>query len=290
MPKSRGRKKKPKKLPLPKMMWDALLEQRAAFRAKFGRDPGPNDPLLFDPDKDEPTPIGEAKLDAEMLEAMRKSGVPPQIIFAYRKTGRLLLEGRRDLYPPEAQAEWDAAIDEYFRLEDEAAKEPRPTRKAGASELSAAEHDAQSRYYDRNPAFKGALEFDVTIEWLGKRVTRRARVDYEHTPEGEFYDLQKKALCISGVDQCSYTFHIHAVPEEFHDDGKVTEGKRHWVKMEDITRNDVVTHEMWDAVLDAIEEKSKADDAERRRAATAHRQCSPDCRYSEASSQQTHRG
>ena len=73
MPKSRGRKK-PKKLPLPKkMMWDALLEQRAAFRAKFGQDPGPNDPLLFDPDKDEPTPIGEARLDAEMLEAMRQT-------------------------------------------------------------------------------------------------------------------------------------------------------------------------------------------------------------------------
>jgi hypothetical protein len=47
MPKSRGRKK-PKKLQLSKMMRDALLEQRAAFRAKFGRDPGPNDPLIFD--------------------------------------------------------------------------------------------------------------------------------------------------------------------------------------------------------------------------------------------------
>jgi hypothetical protein len=37
--------------------------------------------------------------------------------------------------------------------------------------------------------------------------------------------------------------------------------------MEDITRNDVVPHEMWDVVLDAIEEKSKAEDAERRRRA-----------------------
>jgi len=62
MPKSRGRKK-PKTPQLPKMLRDALVEQRAAFRAKFGRDPGPNDPLLFDPDKDKPTPIGEARLD-----------------------------------------------------------------------------------------------------------------------------------------------------------------------------------------------------------------------------------
>jgi len=49
MPKSRGRKKKPK--PPTKMtpqMRDALLEERAAFRAKFGRDPGPSDPIFFD--------------------------------------------------------------------------------------------------------------------------------------------------------------------------------------------------------------------------------------------------
>src|SRR5262245_44475075 len=270
MPKSRGRKK-PRKLPLPQMMRDALAEQRAAFRAKFGRDPGPNDPLIFDPDKDEPTPIGEARLNAEMLEAMRKAGVPPQIIYAYRKTGRLLLEGRRHLNPPEAQAEWDAAIDEYFRLEAQATRES-PTPSKGTTQQPSAtdsEFDAQSRHYRDNPAFKGILEFDLTIGWMGKQITRRARVDYEHTPEGEFYDLQKKELVASIVDQCMYSLHLQAVPEEFHDDGTITEGKPHWVKMGDILRNDVVPHEMWDVVLDAIEEKSKAEDAERRRRAAA---------------------
>jgi len=186
--------------------------------------PGPNDPLLFDPDKDEPTPIGEARLDAEMLEAMRKTGVAPQIIYAYRKTGRLLLEGGRDLYPPEAQAAWDAAIDEYFRLEAQAEREPPSPRKEVTKPRSAerAEFDAQSRYYHDNPAFKGILEFDLTIGWLGKQITRRARVDYEHTPEGEFYDLQKKELVVSIVDQCMYSLHLQAVPEEFHDDGTIT--------------------------------------------------------------------
>jgi hypothetical protein len=29
----------------------------AAAPLKFGRDPGPNDPVFFDPDKDVPTPI-----------------------------------------------------------------------------------------------------------------------------------------------------------------------------------------------------------------------------------------
>jgi hypothetical protein len=63
--------------------------------------------------------------------------------------------------------------------------------------------------------------------------------------------------------------HLQVVPEEFHDDGTITEGKPHWVKMEDIIRDDVVPHEMWDVVLDAIEEKSKAEDADRRRRAAS---------------------
>ena len=142
MPKSRGRKKKPKKLPLPKMMWDALLEQRAAFRAKFGRDPGPNDPVLFDPDKDVPTPIDPAELEGELLGAMRKTGVPPEIIYAYRKTGRLLLKENREVYPPEAQSEWDAAIDEYFRLEARAKKEAPLCAGAGLPRLRAAQEQS----------------------------------------------------------------------------------------------------------------------------------------------------
>jgi hypothetical protein len=35
----------------------ALLEQRAAFVEKFGREPGPNDPVFFDPDADTPQPF-----------------------------------------------------------------------------------------------------------------------------------------------------------------------------------------------------------------------------------------
>ena len=38
-------------------MRDALLEQHAAFRAKFGRDPCPSDPIFFDPDADTLVPM-----------------------------------------------------------------------------------------------------------------------------------------------------------------------------------------------------------------------------------------
>jgi hypothetical protein len=43
------------------------------------------------------------------------------------------------------------------------------------------------------PAFKGRLEFELTFELFGKRVTRQARVDYSYTPDWEYWDLHKKA-------------------------------------------------------------------------------------------------
>jgi hypothetical protein len=95
-------------------------QQIEAFRKKFGRDPGPDDPLFFDPDKDVPTRLDLNNLDNEVVTAMRKTGVEPHIIYAYKKTGLIGIAGAIDNWPADRRAEWQAAIDEYFALEDQA--------------------------------------------------------------------------------------------------------------------------------------------------------------------------
>jgi hypothetical protein len=93
MPKSRGRKRK---RPLSssstsgvvKMspeLHSALLQQRAAFRAKFGRDPGPGDPIFFDPDADTPVPISPDRMERELDEAARKAGLDPAALASLKK-------------------------------------------------------------------------------------------------------------------------------------------------------------------------------------------------------------
>ena len=54
-----------------------LEEQLKAFKEKFGREPGPNDPVFFDPDADAPQPISIEKLRAVVIEAARKAGLDP---------------------------------------------------------------------------------------------------------------------------------------------------------------------------------------------------------------------
>jgi hypothetical protein len=89
LPKNRRRKKKS---PLPRgvvpmtpRVHAALLEQRKAFIDKFGREPGPGDPVFFDPDKDIPSPIGAERLDADLEKALQDSGIDPAKAEAIRK-------------------------------------------------------------------------------------------------------------------------------------------------------------------------------------------------------------
>ena len=58
-----------------KELHEAMIGQLKSFKEKFGREPGPDDPLFFDPDSDVPIPLSELKLRKELSEAARKAGL-----------------------------------------------------------------------------------------------------------------------------------------------------------------------------------------------------------------------
>lgn len=67
--------KTPRTLKMPPQVEIALKQQSEKFRAKFGRDPGPNDPVFFDPDCDTPTPITPDQFLNLFLKAANSAGV-----------------------------------------------------------------------------------------------------------------------------------------------------------------------------------------------------------------------
>jgi hypothetical protein len=91
----------------------ALDEQRTAFIAKFGRAPGPEDPVFFDPDANEPRPVDPTVLRARMLEAMRSAGVPDRILFAVKTCDRIITTENVHLLSDQDIAEWNAALALY---------------------------------------------------------------------------------------------------------------------------------------------------------------------------------
>lgn len=91
---------------------DALRAQQVRFKEKFGREPGPSDPVFFDPDADTPQQMDAEKLDQVMIEAMVEAGMDPSYIYAFKRTGLLVTTDNWDKLSPEDQAEWNAAISE----------------------------------------------------------------------------------------------------------------------------------------------------------------------------------
>jgi hypothetical protein len=76
-----------------KVSRETLEVLRRDFRERFGRDPGPDDPVFFDPTAEEPRPLGE---DGEALfiamseMAMRRAGIDPGSAVAATALARAL--------------------------------------------------------------------------------------------------------------------------------------------------------------------------------------------------------
>lgn len=96
---------------------DTFMEiHRKAFRAKFGRDPGPDDPLFFDPDAAQPQAISEKQLGGAMTEMFDALGVDDAYRYAYNKTGYMVTEMNRDKIPPRDLAAFEAAYREFEEM------------------------------------------------------------------------------------------------------------------------------------------------------------------------------
>ncbi|HJY79586.1 MAG TPA: hypothetical protein VKK81_00665 [Candidatus Binatia bacterium] len=106
-----------REVPLSTEMVTVLKQQREKFRQKFGRDPGPDDPVFFDADADVPQLVDYDKAEEALLMAMTAAGIAPELIHAIQRTGRFVTEENRHLFSEEALAEWQAAIEEYRQLQ-----------------------------------------------------------------------------------------------------------------------------------------------------------------------------
>lgn len=85
---------------------DATDRLRELFKMRHGREPEPHDKLF-----DGAPPLEH--IEHFTVEAMKKAGVEPGLIYAYEKTSLLLNEKNERLVPQSDVIEWEAAIDEY---------------------------------------------------------------------------------------------------------------------------------------------------------------------------------
>lgn len=70
--------------------------------------------------------IDPDRMQTDIIATMRAAGTPPEIVYAFKKTGLLLME--HTPATPDDRAEWDAAIAEYFSLERAHAGDRKPLK------------------------------------------------------------------------------------------------------------------------------------------------------------------
>lgn len=113
-----------KTVPIDAETAEAIAKQQHLFREKFGREPGPEDPLFFDPAASTPqfpSDDSHEKTWKILLHAAGETGMPPEIVHAMNKTGRIVIEDNSLFLTDAELQEWNDAVDEYHqKIESEA--------------------------------------------------------------------------------------------------------------------------------------------------------------------------
>jgi hypothetical protein len=100
--------------PLNEYLREMLQRQAERFRTKFGRDPGPKDPIFFDPDANEPRPVDPDTathgITDELPQAGTEAGTDPALIEAWCELGYVVTEDTRHLFSAGDIAAWNEAV------------------------------------------------------------------------------------------------------------------------------------------------------------------------------------
>ena len=97
---------------LPPAAASEMQRQVAAFKAKFGRAPRPEDPIFFDPDAPGPDPVAmdEGRLRKMFADGLRKRGSREHIVRAFEKTGFMITTEDADRVGEPKLTQWRKAV------------------------------------------------------------------------------------------------------------------------------------------------------------------------------------
>jgi hypothetical protein len=106
------------RIPINRETAEIIARQKKRFREQFGREPGADDPLFFDPSVVVPEFLSDESIDEiwkSLLQAGGDSGIDPAIVYAMNKTGRIVTEINAHFLTDAELQEWSEALDEYHQ-------------------------------------------------------------------------------------------------------------------------------------------------------------------------------
>ena len=121
--------------------------------------------------------------------------------------------------------------------------------------------DALHGYSAAHPAFRGHIEFELEIRLFGQTIKRRARVLYEHTPDWAYYD-PIQARVMFGWEGTSMQFEVLGSRPKDGPRGRRKQPRETWEELR--IPDALFPSELWEATLQAIDDKAREQNIERR--------------------------
>jgi len=111
---SAHQKRTPRRLfPLIMQLLMSITQPKRLFREKFGREPGPEDPLFFNLVSSVPEFLNAESQDETwraLVQAAGESGMDPALVYAMNKTGRIVTEHNMRFLTDSDIQEWNDAV------------------------------------------------------------------------------------------------------------------------------------------------------------------------------------
>ena len=100
-----------KSIKLNAQLMEVIEKQHQRFIDTYGREPGPGDPIFF-----EQYLYSDEEYENKLIEILEQINVDPAIIYAFRKTQRIVTLENRDMLTDLELKEWKQAVDEYYEI------------------------------------------------------------------------------------------------------------------------------------------------------------------------------
>lgn len=114
----------------------AVKGQRERFREQFGREIEPEDPLFWDPDAEEPTPITEDQFAGALdgwAESVVEAGLDAAPVLAMRDLGYMVMEETEHLFSLAELDDFERAVAYYRSVDDPLTAPPYRRRPTGTT-------------------------------------------------------------------------------------------------------------------------------------------------------------
>ncbi len=199
--------------------------QKQLFRVVFGREPGPSDPLFWDREREAEGafPIDVRHGRQDILQALDRIDVAPEIAYAVGMTGMLLVEGNVHLYKEEDLDEWHDAVDDYVYQAETGVPPLVPDEMMRAVAIAnehAAQWAANAADADGSPMERLNRMLDTLEVTLGTRskaaialyrlsaldtIAKQSEFEHLYTPAG-FSEAAMIAAALAEMDKSEKTF------------------------------------------------------------------------------------